>query len=58
VKIPANTTATVVLPANDVTDILMNGKPVRKKSVKTDSRNTNEISIETGSGEYEFVVLS
>jgi alpha-L-rhamnosidase len=55
VKIPANTTATVVLPANELSDILMNGKPVQKKNT-TAPLKANEIPIETGSGEHVFVV--
>jgi alpha-L-rhamnosidase len=55
VKIPANTTATVVLPTNNAHSIVMNGKPIQKKIVKTNNTNLNETSIDVGSGEYEFV---
>jgi hypothetical protein len=34
----------------------MNGKPLQQKMIKTGDRKINEIPVETGSGEYIFVV--
>jgi alpha-L-rhamnosidase len=50
VKIPANSTATVVLPTDNPKNISVKGKSLKYTA------HGNEISTETGSGEYEFTV--
>ncbi|MCX6224814.1 MAG: hypothetical protein NTV01_08720 [Bacteroidia bacterium] len=57
IEIPANTTATVYLPAADASGISENGKLVMNNkeftSVKTENGKT---VIKTGSGKYSFTV--
>jgi hypothetical protein len=55
VSIPVNTTATVVLPENAGSKILVNGAPVKKaKGVKLVSGKGKRTTMELGSGEYVF----
>lgn len=55
VVIPANTTATVSLPANDLASITENGKPVEKsEGVKFVSAANGKATYEIGSGTYRF----
>lgn len=57
VSIPANSSAVVVLPANDVNDVLQNGKPVAaNKSFMTQKGTTKLLRIKIGSGKYQFSV--
>jgi len=55
VKIPANTTATIILPVDDAGKITENGKAL---SVNTNfsafKKAVNSVSFESGSGEYIF----
>jgi alpha-L-rhamnosidase len=56
VTIPANTTATVFVPAKDVTSVVESGKPVAKaKGVKFARRENGTVVFEAGSGTYTFV---
>jgi alpha-L-rhamnosidase len=55
VKIPANTTATIVLPVNDAGKITENGKVITGNSNFSDIRKEgNSVRFESGSGEYIF----
>ena len=53
VTIPANTTATVVLPVKDIAVITENGIPVAS-TFKNIKQGDSDVSIEVGSGEYVF----
>jgi alpha-L-rhamnosidase len=57
IKIPVNTTATVVLPGNDITKVTEGGKAISGngdfKELKTAN---NKITFEVGSGEYLFEI--
>jgi alpha-L-rhamnosidase len=57
VNIPVNTSATVILPVPDVSDVLEGERPLATgngiKSIQSVEENT---LIEVGSGEYVFVV--
>ncbi len=56
VTIPANTTATVFIPAKDATSVRESGKPVAKaEGVKFTSRENGTVVFEVGSGTYTFV---
>jgi alpha-L-rhamnosidase len=56
VKIPANTTARVHLPAGGPAEVTESGKPVREvNSVKFLGKEGNGAVFEVGSGSYEFV---
>ncbi|MDE3250798.1 MAG: hypothetical protein KGO82_19200, partial [Bacteroidota bacterium] len=52
-KVPANTTATIVLPGADAAQVMESGTAIQSvfKSVKQEGANT---IIEAGSGEYHF----
>lgn len=57
ISIPANTTATVYLPAADEKQIREGGRPVRQSPhVKWLGNQAGEATILVGSGEYEFTV--
>jgi alpha-L-rhamnosidase len=57
VDIPANTTATVYLPAEDAGRITEGGKPVKGRKEFGTVRSENGYSvITTGSGQYQFIV--
>ena len=56
VTIPANTTATVYLPAKDIQSITENGQAVNKTSgVKSVKMEAKRAVLEIGSGSYRFV---
>jgi len=55
VQVPANTTATVSVPALDLADITEGGQPVAKvKDVKFLRQDNGRTVFETGSGSYKF----
>jgi len=57
VKIPANTTATVYVPAEDIEGVTVNGEAVEDADHVTYRRTEeNRAVMEVGSGNYEFVV--
>jgi alpha-L-rhamnosidase len=57
VKIPANTYATIILPANSASKIIETGKAVAgNKDFKNLKTVENNIVFETGSGEYAFEI--
>lgn len=51
IKIPANTTATIKLPADNINNITEHGEPLKNYATKL---GNNSVSIEVGSGEYIF----
>ena len=55
VKVPANTTATVILPTGNADDICVNNRIVQDFDF-VPLASGKEISVEVGSGEYKFVV--
>ena len=55
VEIPANTTATVYIPASDAKAIRLDGKPLAANGIKPGARDKDFISVEIGSGKYTFV---
>jgi alpha-L-rhamnosidase len=55
IEIPANTSATVYLPAATVNDILDNGKPLSAE-IKFAGIENGFAKLEVGSGKYEFTV--
>jgi alpha-L-rhamnosidase len=55
VKIPANTTATVILPATSAKEVTEGGKALSQNtSLKNIKTSENRITLEAGSGEYVF----
>ncbi len=54
VKIPANTTATVTLPQALVESVLINSLPLKNDSDKKVKQNRDHVTVQLGSGEYEF----
>jgi alpha-L-rhamnosidase len=57
VSIPANTTATVVLPAADAATVTEGGKPVGEaEGVKSVGSSGGESRFEIGAGEYHFAM--
>ncbi len=55
VEIPANTTATVMLPQSQVERVLEGGQPLSKsKGIIGSSQNGRTAVVEVGSGRYEF----
>ena len=55
VRIPANSVATVYIPAADVAQVTEGGKPVtRAKEVKVQGMEAGRAVLEIGSGQYEF----
>jgi alpha-L-rhamnosidase len=55
VSIPANTTATVVLPAADPATVTEGGKPIEQAAgVKSLGESRGESQFEIGAGEYQF----
>jgi len=57
IKIPVNTTATVVLPGNDITKVTEGGKTISGNGDFKDLKTANnKITIEIGSGEYLFEI--
>lgn len=58
VEIPANTTATVLIPANSIDDIIESGKTIKnKKQFQFEGNKNGKVVIRTGSGAYKFVVV-
>jgi alpha-L-rhamnosidase len=56
VAIPANTTATICVPASDVANVTESGKPVRNAAdVKFLRQENDKCVLEVGSGTYNFV---
>lgn len=55
VQIPANTTATVYIPAKDSKSLMDGGKPVAN-DIKVDGMEDGYIKLEVGSGSYNFSV--
>jgi alpha-L-rhamnosidase len=57
VTIPANTTATVCLPAKDIAAVTEGGKPIAQAGqVKFLRSRDGLVELETGSGNYQFAV--
>ncbi len=55
VTIPANTTATVLIPAKPESEVTENGKPVeRSQGVKVLRQEPHRVVLEIGSGHYRF----
>ena len=55
VEIPANTTATVFIPADDEADILEGGKPLSLvKDIQITGKETGYVVMKVGSGKYHF----
>jgi hypothetical protein len=56
ITIPANTTATVYLPAKDIQSITESGKPAKEaKGAKFLRQENNRVVLQVGSGDYLFV---
>ena len=57
IEVPANTSATVFLPTENITDITENGKPlVGNKEFQALSTEKGKTVIQTGSGNYTFTI--
>ncbi len=57
VKIPANTTATILLPVSDQNKVTENGKVLSANPYLKDIKfSDNKLSLQTGSGEYSFEI--
>ncbi len=57
VEIPANTTATLRVPASDVSQVEADGKPLAENPALTDVRASDGfVTFEAGSGSYRFLV--
>jgi alpha-L-rhamnosidase len=55
VKIPPNTRATIKIPSSKLEDCFANGQPISESSEVTNVVfDNNEVSCESGSGEFEF----
>ncbi len=58
VKIPANTTATIILPASDQNKVTETGKPLTQNAYISDIKfSDNLITMQAGSGDYNFEIL-
>jgi alpha-L-rhamnosidase len=58
VRIPVNTTATIILPAETTSKVTEGGKPLTGNTGFSDIRTgNNKIMFETGSGEYVFEIV-
>jgi len=56
VSIPANTTATIIVPANNAAKVTESGEPVeRAKGVKFVRGENGAVVYEVGSGAYSFL---
>jgi alpha-L-rhamnosidase len=53
VEVPANTIATIYIPASNVDDVLEGGKKIKLNLVESEN---GYVIIKTGSGKYSFVV--
>ena len=56
ITVPANTTANIVLPTDDILKVVSTGAPIPLKGI-TKNAIENTISFETGSGEYVFEIV-
>lgn len=57
VEIPANTTATILVPASDATRVTESGKPLSSlPELKITGTENGHITLKTGSGKYHFQV--
>jgi len=57
VRIPANTSALILLPADDPVKVTESGAPVSgNKKFRSVVKQGKNVAIETGSGEYVFVI--
>jgi alpha-L-rhamnosidase len=54
VSIPANTTATVTLPAASLDNVSMNDAPLKNAASGKVSQNKNGVTLQLGSGNYRF----
>ena len=52
--VPCNTTATVTLPVNLQTDARESGRSLKKSGLTFNNADSGKLSIEVGSGTYEF----
>jgi alpha-L-rhamnosidase len=57
IEIPANTTATIFIPANNASSITESGKALNATGLKVKDATNGYVSLETGSGRYHFEVL-
>jgi len=58
VEIPANTTATVFIPANSIDDIIENGEKIKNQNqFQFEGYKDGKVIMRTGSGAYKFVVV-
>jgi alpha-L-rhamnosidase len=59
VEVPANTTATVFMPANTSNEITESGKPISSmKEIKVSGIENNSVILQIGSGRYLFSAKS
>ncbi len=59
VAIPANSSAQITLPTSSISNILINGKPLKvKNNLKIVDQNSKSITLNVGSGNYDFKVLN
>lgn len=57
VEIPANTTATIYIPAKSIDSVLENGKPLSSlKEITIQGLEDGYVVMKTGSGKYQFTV--
>ncbi len=54
VIIPANTTATIILPRAKAQEVMINSSPLRTLEAQTFIQKENELELELGSGSYQF----
>ncbi len=55
IEIPANTTASIFVPATTAESIMENGKLLsEQKEIKVKEKDGNYIQLQTGSGIYHF----
>ena len=55
VEIPANTTATIILPSAKLAAVTESGKPLQKvKGITKSAQQDDTVVLEAGSGKYEF----
>ena len=54
VEIPANTTATVFIPASNADAITESEKSISSNNIKTGETKNGYVEVEVGSGKYHF----
>ena len=54
VKVPANTTATVTLPAANLANVSLNNSALKDDSSKGANQSQTNVTLKLGSGEYKF----